>query len=100
MSDERARSFIERYVIARAAHFELGNEQHDAWAAAQMGRNIYRNIAEVARTAEPQDLAANQVGGAGQRAPWSRGVTGPAQHSVLPSPFDSAAWTGKQSKLP
>lgn len=49
MAEDRARSFIERYVIARAPHFRVGFEQEDAHSAALMGKSVYRHIHNVAK---------------------------------------------------
>lgn len=42
----RARSFIERYVVARAAHFRFGKEDEDGWTAILQGMSVYKKIAE------------------------------------------------------
>lgn len=84
MAEDRARSFIERYVIARAAAFRVGHEEADAWEATQMGKNVYRSIANVAKTAEPPPIP---------EPPWpgtqgvannatQQGVAGPVGPSV------------------
>lgn len=89
MDHDRPRSFIERYVIARASHFTVGQEKEQAWTAAHDGRSVYRMIAGIAATAEPSNeptaesyVAANhviviepgQIRGAG--APSPLGSTG------------------------
>lgn len=40
----RSRSFVERYVIERAAHFAVGNERKDAYQAALDGYSIYEQM--------------------------------------------------------
>lgn len=41
----RFRSFVERYVIARAEHFAVGREKEDAWLATKDAESIYAHIA-------------------------------------------------------
>lgn len=45
----RVRSFIERYVIARAASFVVGQEEEDAWRIMLQGKSIYKRIEDMSR---------------------------------------------------
>lgn len=49
-SDQRFRSFAERYVIARAETFRPGHEADDGHACILMARTIYKMTKEVGRT--------------------------------------------------
>ena len=52
----RQRSFVERYVIERAATFRAGHESEDAWQAILDGNRMYRQIAHVSnKPANPTD---------------------------------------------
>lgn len=53
---ERFRSFAERYVVARAAHFTPGQEQEQAWAAILDAKAMYNGIALQSKTAESELL--------------------------------------------
>lgn len=53
MAEDRARSFMERYVIARASHFSVENEIEDMHKATLTAKSAYRHIANAARSAEP-----------------------------------------------
>lgn len=54
MAEDRARSFIERYMIARASTFRTGAQEiEDMHACTLMAKSAYRHIANVAREAEP-----------------------------------------------
>lgn len=46
----RFRSFAERYIIARATTFTVGNEANDAWKALLDAKSIYRKIKASAAT--------------------------------------------------
>lgn len=52
---DRARSFMERYIIARAPLFRVGFEEEDAWKAILAAKSIYRSIAQQSKTAEPRE---------------------------------------------
>lgn len=41
---DRYRSFCERYIIARAPQFRVGQEREDAWSASLDALSIYRHI--------------------------------------------------------
>lgn len=41
---DRYRSFCERYIIARASQFRVGQEREDAWNASLDALSIYRHI--------------------------------------------------------
>lgn len=78
MAEDRARSFIERYVIARAPYFRVGCEQKDAWEAMLMGKSIYGQINGVAKNAEPmQEGDANQSAGQQAGVAVHIGLVGP-----------------------
>lgn len=59
---DRPRSFIERYVIARAASFTPGKSRDEAGAAVLEARAVYRQIALVAKTTEPATDIERAVG--------------------------------------
>jgi hypothetical protein len=46
----RVRSFVERYVIARAPHFTVGKETEEAWACVLEGKSLYKRIEDMARS--------------------------------------------------
>lgn len=61
MSDDnysRVRSFVERYVIARASHFAVGNEREDGWKAMLDGRSMFDQIGLL----EARDTQGGQLG--------------------------------------
>ena len=45
LGDQRYRSFVERYVIARAPFFRVGHEKEDAWLATADAETVYKKIA-------------------------------------------------------
>jgi hypothetical protein len=68
---DRARSFVERYVIERAGKFEGNDPRKDAWACIQEGMTIYSQIETIARQKFDPRITAG-VGasvGAGQTGP-------------------------------
>lgn len=102
MSDDnysRVRSFVERYVIARASHFAVGNEREDAWKAMLDGRSMFDQIGmleakdgQVGQFGTQPGKAANPTQGQGACGP----VTNLPQTSVsplalpyTPSPIDA-----------
>lgn len=106
MAEDRARSFIERYVIARAPMFRVGFEQEDAWTASLMGKSVYQQIAGVAKHAEPvlvpdchpgnalQGRAAQQAPRAQAPMPYTQKPytlgTEPADATAAPKPYNLA----------
>lgn len=81
VADDRARSFIERYMVARASTFRTGAQEiEDMHACSLMAKTAYRHIANVAREAEPNSYAANDATGqAGQAA----GAQGPLHSGAV-----------------
>jgi hypothetical protein len=47
---KRVRSFVERYVIERAALFRVSHESEDAWTAILDGKRMYAQIALASHT--------------------------------------------------
>jgi hypothetical protein len=76
---ERARSFVERYVIERAGKFEGDDPRKDAWACIQEGMTIYSQIETIAR----QKFDPKREIQAGVGASVGAGV--PTQGPALPS---------------
>lgn len=91
MAEDRARSFIERYVIARAPHFRVGFEEEDAFDAALTGKNVYRNINNVAKDAEPEPFHGPSQGATGQQPLTPPNVYVPRPNTTVfpPSPWSS-----------
>ena len=56
-SDQRFRSFAERYIIARAHHFRVPMNEHaeDQWACIQDAKRCYAMIERVGRNIEPEE---------------------------------------------
>lgn len=56
-SDQRFRSFAERYMIARAHHFRLPMSDHteDQWACIMDAKRAYAMIQRVGQNIEPED---------------------------------------------
>lgn len=90
-AESRARSFIERYVIARAGTFRPGADgKEDAWSCTLEAKTAYRMIAEVSRSAEPDPFPVMTMppGQQGQQA--SVNISQPsAQRSPTPE------WNGR-----
>lgn len=72
---DRFRSFVERYVIARAVHFEVGREQEQAWMAIQDAKKVYGMAADARNETDPAPMQAGT--GNVQQAPSTPGPHGP-----------------------
>lgn len=118
---DRARSFIERYVIERASQFRFGKEQEDAWRASQDAAAIYEKMIAPAasRVNQREWLRSNERAGQAQQAGQTQPATPTTATQVknamqaMGSPpnklvqqmvedlseklFDSEGWTGRKS---
>ena len=86
---DRFRSFLERYVIARASHFEVGREQEQAWLAIQDGKKVYGMVADAKNdTDKPDQLDpyAQLAQVAQLTAAPPPGTAGPVRMPARPSP--------------
>lgn len=54
-SDQRFRSFAERYVIARADKFRVGHEAEDGWHALMDAKRLYTMIRQGGENLSPED---------------------------------------------
>lgn len=94
---DRTRSFVERYVLERAAHFRLGFEKEDAWIAILDGKTIYDGIGRMATDPDANKITGvggmNQQSGAATQgpAPQAMGSLGGKVPSNMPSPQAMAA---------
>lgn len=73
---DRFRSFAERYVVERAAHFRVGFEQDDAWKAILDAKTIYGQIAAHAHTSQDA-IDAQAMGNSAQNPVGQTGASGP-----------------------
>ena len=53
---DRFRSFVERYLVARAEHFGMGKELEQGWQTILDAKTLYGRIAAISKTAEPSDI--------------------------------------------
>jgi hypothetical protein len=56
-SDQRFRSFAERYIIARAHFFRVPSSEHteDQWSCIMDAKRVYSMIERVGQNIEPED---------------------------------------------
>lgn len=52
---KRVRSFVERYLIERAALFRAGHESEDAWKAILDGKRMYQQVKLAAKQQNTED---------------------------------------------
>lgn len=54
-SDQRFRSFAERYLIARAGFLRTGNELEDGWKVLLDAKSLYAMIRRTGENIDPDD---------------------------------------------
>jgi hypothetical protein len=65
-SRHRMRSFIERYMVERAKHFQPGQELEHGWQAIEQAKKLYGMIEGSAKVAFPDPLPETARPQAGQ----------------------------------
>lgn len=91
---DRFRSFVERYVIARAGHFEVGREQEQAWMAIQDAKKVYGMVADAKNETDPEPTQAGIAGVAQAPAGLNPGpgiIMGPPPGHIVYNPGRNAA---------
>lgn len=86
---DRFRSFIERYVIARAGTFEVGREQEQAWLAIQDAKAVYGMAAQAKNGTDPVQETAGPPG-----------VAGAATQAPSNPPYPTARGPRNAAKVP
>lgn len=82
MNEQRFRSFAERYVVERAKHFKVGEEEADGWKAILDAKSLFAKIESVSEgfRTKPESADAYQA----HRS--LMGMTGPIQAVKYPGP--------------